>query len=330
MSAWLHRQLELDSDPDPDRPWTPAEIGVLTRAVSRAPSVRRAQPWELDVHGRSAALYNIPGLGLHRHDPTGRHRVMSCGAALANLVLAVRSLGWSATVDLGTDSARPDHLATVTGRRRQEPGMAELAEYEAITRRHSYRQRFGSLPLAGDDVAELVMAAAAHGVQVRRFAEPAEAAALAGALSRTADVLHADGGCQRELAAWVGHGDGFPVPWAVPRSIPMSQRCRLAARIAGECVLVLLTPNDAPRDHLLAGIGMQHAWLTATYLGLVASAITRPLHVGEVRAGLITRLGLPGVPQALLRVGRPRGVVSPVSRRPLAGVPPTEHDQERD
>jgi hypothetical protein len=330
MSAWLHRHLELDSDADPDRPWTPEEIGVLARAVSRAPSVRRTQPWELEVRGRSASLYEIPGLGLHRRDPTGRHRVISCGAVLANLVLAVRSLGWSATVELGPDPAQPDRLATVTGRRRQEPGTVELAEYEAITRRRSYRQRFSSLPLVGDDVADLVTAAATHGVTVRRFTGPVEAAALAGALSHIADMLHGDSGCQRELQAWVGQGDGFPVPGATHQSIPMSQRCRLAARIAGECVLVLLTPNDARRDHLLAGVGMQHAWLTATHIGLVASAITRPLQVGEVRSGLIERLGLPGVPQALLRVGRPKGAVPPVPRRPLAGILPTEHDEERE
>jgi hypothetical protein len=37
----------------------------------------------------------------------------------------------------------------------------------------------------------------------------------------------------------------------------------------------------------------------------VGSVLTQPLHLHEVRAGLIERLGLAGFPQLLLRLGYP-------------------------
>jgi hypothetical protein len=61
-------------------------------------------------------------------------------------------------------------------------------------------------------------------------------------------------------------------------------------------------------------------WLAATAAGLAASVLTQPLHLHEVRAGLIEAMDLPGYPQAILRVGLPSGEVPPTPRRPLTDV----------
>ncbi|HEX5403317.1 MAG TPA: hypothetical protein VFX16_13545 [Pseudonocardiaceae bacterium] len=67
----------------------------------------------------------------------------------------------------------------------------------------------------------------------------------------------------------------------------------------------MLTTADTRHGHLRAGAAMQRAWLTAIARGLVASVVTQPWHLPEVRAAAIDQLGLDGVPLAMLRVGRP-------------------------
>jgi nitroreductase len=65
------------------------------RAATRAPSVHNTQPWVLELpdEGR-AELYERLDRTLPRHDPLGRDRLISCGAALTHVLLAMRVLGW--------------------------------------------------------------------------------------------------------------------------------------------------------------------------------------------------------------------------------------------
>ena len=70
---------------------TTEQLGVLARAVSRAPSVHNSQPWQLLVRGTEVDLLERRDVALRRHDPSGRDRLLSCGAAATNLQLAVRA-----------------------------------------------------------------------------------------------------------------------------------------------------------------------------------------------------------------------------------------------
>src|SRR5690349_11700136 len=93
--------------------WSSSEVGVLARAVSHAPSVHGTHPWTLEALADSAELYERFDAVLPHHDPGGRDRAISCGAAVTNLELAVRALGWDAEVTLFPDSARPDLVARI-------------------------------------------------------------------------------------------------------------------------------------------------------------------------------------------------------------------------
>ena len=67
---------------------------------------------------------------------------------------------------------------------------------------------------------------------------------------------------------------------------------------------------------------MEHAWLSATAMGIAASVMTQPLHIPEVRAGLRSALQLSGHPQVVMRFGFAEPIPVPrTSRRP-----PTEPD----
>lgn len=120
------------------------QLGVLVRAVSRAPSVHNSQPWELAVRGEEIDLVRRRDVVLRVHDPEGADSDVSCGAACANLVLAARSLGRAAEVELfGAGLV----AATVRVGAPEPATTDELALYHAIGRRRSYRRAFLNAPV---------------------------------------------------------------------------------------------------------------------------------------------------------------------------------------
>ncbi|WP_158888124.1 Acg family FMN-binding oxidoreductase [Amycolatopsis anabasis] len=313
--------------------WSSAEVGVLVRAVNRAPSVHNSQPWTLEAHANSADLYERFESSLPRHDPTGRDRLVSCGAALTNLELAVRALGWDAVVSLFPEPGHPDLVARVRGTTRKEATLAEVDRYSAIFQRRSYRQPFSPARISRRHLRRLARAVTEPGTQARVIEPRRESEPLADLLCHAATALRGDRAYQRELAAWLPHfqdphDDGSTLPWAglVRANTHLPDRITLTERLAREGLLILLTPDDGRRDHLLAGAAMEQIWLAALTEGLVASVLTQPLHVPEVRAGLIEHLGLAGFPQTILRVGYPVDSPTTAPRIPAAALP--AHEEE--
>jgi hypothetical protein len=290
--------------------WSSTEIGVLARAVSRAPSVHHSRPWALEAHGGLADLFERPEVVPPRHDPTGRDRMISCGAAVANLELAVRALGWDAAVTLFPAGAYPDLVARIVAAGPKDATSVEIEQYSAVFRRRSYRAPFSLHHVPRSLLDSLGEVAAAPGTEVRSVHRQADSAALAELLRHAAKVLRDDRVYQRELTAWTAQ---FPEPFQEPSTLSWTGLVRggtrlpdditLTERLLTEGLLVVCTDGDSRRDHLLAGLAMERIWLTALTQGLVGSALTQPLHVPEVRARLAERLGLPGHPQVILRFG---------------------------
>ncbi|RCW40711.1 nitroreductase family protein [Halopolyspora algeriensis] len=309
-------------------PWTAEETTVLDRAVDRAPSVHDTRPWSLTVQGRTATLYEWAEAKQDRHDPEGRDRHFSCGAALANLVLAVRSIGWATEVRQEHSPDPPDTVAAVTGTRREAPTATEGQRYRAITRRTTYHRIFEPRALSYLTRETLLAAATSPQVYSRWVMGGTEASNVASLLAHAARTSRKDRSHSWELAMWsLGQPDEVPPGQGVPDDtsgsggvraagsaapaawLPSEQQ--LGAWIGNESVLVLSTFSDGRHDHVSAGTAMQLAWLAATSLGLAASVITQPLHLPEVRSGLRERLGLPGQPQMLMRFGYPAFIPGP-------------------
>lgn len=287
--------------------WSGSEVGVLARAVSHAPSVHDTQPWALEAHAEEAELYERFEAALPRHDPSGRDRTISCGAALTNLELAVRALGWETEVSLFPESVRPDLVARVRAAGRKETAATEVERYAAIFRRHSYREPFSLHPVSRSMLRELAAVPDQPDVRVRVIDPRTESSTLAELFDYAAGVLRADRAYQRELAMWTRGPSDSTLPWGglVRSDTRVPDTVTLTERLMREGILVVLTTDDSRRDHLLAGVVIQQIWLDAITRGLVASMLTQPLQLREVRARLIGRLGLSGYPQLFLRVGSP-------------------------
>src|SRR6516225_3631402 len=80
--------------------------GFLITAAARAPSVHNTQPWRFRVGPEAVELWTDPRRKL-RADPSGREMLISCGAALFGLRLAVRSLGLLSCLARITCKPRP-------------------------------------------------------------------------------------------------------------------------------------------------------------------------------------------------------------------------------
>lgn len=316
-----------------DRPWSPEEVATIARAVNRAPSVHNTQPWSLSLRDRVVELHEQDDSTPSRHDPQGRDRVISCGAALTNLVLAVRKLGWRAELVFG-DGARP--LASVTGSSRLPPTEAELHRYEAIAHRASHRRPFDPRPVTDADEQALLSAAKSVApVRAQWIIGTEQALHVARLLSYAARVQHADASYQRELASWIVQhaeserrgvpaealgGQGLGAVGLVSGSIHVPDEAWLAARVEAESVLVLSTPDDGTRAQLDAGAGLENAWLEATHRALGASVMTQCLQLSEIREGLAQRGHGADVVQALMRFGHPVASVPRSARRPLEEI----------
>lgn len=295
---------------------------MLVAAVRQAPSVHNTQPWVLELPGRGASLFERLDRSLPRHDPTGRDRMISCGAALSNLLVGVRTLGWDVDFLPFPDPEHPDEVARLVIGERRAPSELDLARYEAIPRRQSYHSPFASTPVPDELRDDLIAGVAAGGVRTRLVHGQQEADVLAELIGHTGEVLREDRGYQRELSAWTGAQEPESrrrpsLPWTLIRSTTRQPAPEvLAARVSRETVLLLETPQDSRQDHLLAGCVLQDIWLSAVHAGLVGSVLTQPLHLAEVRDGLVERFGLAGVPQVLLRLGYPFDLRPPGPREP--------------
>ena len=336
MKGWLSRLAGRQGAKDPASGpfWSEQEVEALAKAVRNAPSVHNTQPWSLRVLGSTATLHERPDLDLSWHDPQGRDRTISCGAALANLVLAVRNTGWAVDERLEPSEEEPDVVACVLATRREAPTAVESQRYRAIIRRTSHRRAFERRGLSDATYEALRSPATSPDVYARWVTGEQEAFELARLLGYAARARRGDEHYQRELALWTqrtadaeppeglpsdAHAfGGVPAVGLVTSSGALPDEHVLASRIEDEAVLVLSTRDDSRSARLRLGEAMQLAWLEATSLGLATSVMTHPFQLSEVRRVLAERLGLPGTPWVVMRFGYPTVPPPRSSRRPLS------------
>ncbi len=312
-------------------PFTPEEVGILLGAASRAPSLHNSQPWRFHVVDHEVRLYTDPTRVLPHIDPGGRQQIISCGACLLNLRLAVRHLGFEPEVTLWP-TPNPDHLATV--RREVGPGLtpSDRGLYEQIAERRTTRGRFGTeaVPPAVRQLLRYVVTT--EGATLKQISSRAERAALGQLLIRAIRGQLADPERTREALKWLHtqtDTDGmrseawqdvpFPVPGLYdPKFTPADDwESRIPQLVDQTAIFVLSTPGDDRTDWLIAGQAVQRMLLNATRAGLAASFLDQTIEAAPLRSEMTERLGLRGYPQLMLRVGYPWLTPKPSARRSL-------------
>jgi nitroreductase len=311
----------------------PALLECLRAAVA-APSIHNTQPWRFRLRGEAIEVLADRRRQLVTLDPAGREMLVSVGAAVFNLRLAVRAHGREPRVRLLPDPAEPDLAATVDTSRTATGASAATALAAAIPRRHTNRRPFANRPVPYGTLEELAGTATAEGATLL-VADPALRSGIL-SLTRTAETrLRTNPRYRAELAAWttpggVGRRDGVPREALGPRdphsAIPLRDFALghgfPTASVAFEpepTLILLFTAGDTRADWLRAGAALQRVLLTATRRGLAATPLSQLLEIPRLR-GLLADAVTGQVVQTILRIGYTTTPALPTPRRPLSEV----------
>jgi hypothetical protein len=312
--------------------------GYLIELAARAPSVHNTQPWRFTVSGQAIELYADASRQL-MEDLTGREMIISSGAALFGLRLAIRSLGCQPEVDLFPDSSQRHLLARVRAGRPEPMTSDERAMLQAVPHRHTHRGAFEPGPLPGGLLAWLEEDATAEGATLAVIGggpayerltailaawsrwrdlyptSPAEIRTRAETLrwTRGADSEARDGVPAHAFPAAaggaagrlpqrdfdLGRGWGFPSSGGPPAPV----------------TAVLVAEGEDEQGWLRAGQALQRILLRAASHWVFASLQSQPLQSASVRAQIRSSLRATGSPQMLLELGVTR-TSRPTARRP--------------
>ena len=306
---------------------------ALAMAV-RAPSVHNTQPWQWRISGEVIELRADRSRQLTAADPAQRALLLSCGAALHHMRIALAMLGHSAQVIYVPDPADPDLLARIEIAP-HHPTSTEINLAAAIMHRHSDRRRYSSRPVPSQHIRTLSACTTGFGTAARQVPVGLRAP-LAKATHAAAERHAGDSVYQRELAAWSGHNgtqDGVPgrnTPPARPDDEVWLRQFAAPTLVDAEPEadasewLVLCTLADDRVSQVKAGEAASALLLTATDLTLSSCLQTEPLEMGDLRSAIRAEvLHDCAYPQAMVRVGWISGAVAPLSptpRRDIADV----------
>lgn len=319
----------------------PALMERALAAATLAPSINNTQPWIFQAGTQSAQIVLRADYSrrLHEADPETRQLIISCGAALTNLLAELHASGIRTTTAFRRPSGRsPDFALVSLAKAGAGSDRDDLDLADAIPRRFTARSAFGPDPVPVTLLDVMIESASAGGLELSPITLERDAfAALHRRAHRIQERNHA---LARETAAWTRHDasarDGI-VPatfgrdstvnrdlhlpqrdFAINREIPTAQS---RERSGWETLVVLASAGDGPEDWIRVGRELERLLLIAAGRGVMASYLNQCVEVSPLRESLRRTLGLAGVPQLIMRLGFPAGEPGPLSpRRPLREV----------
>jgi nitroreductase len=343
VSAELAEELfetwEVAGDDFP-KSGTPAEkLRFLLRYAVLAPSSHNSQPWLFKIRDNMVEIYADRSRALPVVDPDDRELLISVGAAIFHLCVAMRHFGLEDDVRFFPDEHNPDLVARVC---LCGPWVETTAEHDlfyAIPKRRTNRLPFFKKKLPVTLLQALQRGAEKQGAWLHIVEGKDARNALAALISQADHMQWSDKHFRRELAAWMHQNrsmshDGIPgyamgmnelVSMASPLVIRTfdlgnGQAAKDRDLAKGSPVLMVLgTEGDTPRDWVKVGEVLARVLLHAAFHDAYASYLNQPIEVAELRTLLRDLVGKGGYPQIVLRMGYgPEPELTP--RRPVAEV----------
>ncbi|MDT0304919.1 Acg family FMN-binding oxidoreductase [Streptomonospora wellingtoniae] len=311
------------------RPAEHRPLRAALQAGERAPSVCNTRPWVLSDEGDRIAVVADSERRLDAADPQARELVISCGAALYNIRVALRAEGMVPEATVLPDPDRPGRLAEVAIGRAGGPDDEARAQGAAITRRRTHRGLFAA---DIDDVAlvrKLGAAAAAEGAALLPLLSEPLVRSLAGLVAAAEHLHRYERPRADELAGWVRpvgspasdgvRAEDFPGDADADGAL-FPGRDYGQGRIRGMLdspgavtgtVALLTTAEDTRNAWMAAGQALERVLLAAAVEEVSAAFHTQPLEEPALRAFMAERYCEGAHPQMVLRLGRtlPHGSV---------------------
>lgn len=316
-----------------------AQLRFLLKYAILAPSKHNTQPWLFHVEQQTIELYADRTRVLSMVDASGRELIMSCGAALANLLIALRSFGFSWMMEMPGGAEENTPLARLTVEQGEPADEEERKLFFAIMQRHTNRRAFTERAVPVALLRQLERVAGEAGTYLHVMWDEQQRASLANLVLNADQSLWADPSFRHELAQWV-HTDESNSPDGIPAhalgkadttsylgAFPLrtlmeaSEEDEEARRrsIKPPVLAVLSTVNDDWFDWLEAGLALENILLHARLSGIWASFFSQPTEVAAQRQALRDLLGKTDFPQIVLRLGY-ASRVPPTPRRGVDDV----------
>jgi len=334
------------------RPRTPMTIGTalaqleeagsrILHAASMAASSHNIQPWIVKILEPWRWVVGAdPGRRLPAVDPDNREPLLSIGAFLENLSLAAGSMGFRAEFESLSASLVAHELVEVRLTEARPTGYP----LERIADRRTLRNGFRDQPISDAHVAELL---APFGGMARFFAHDSQEGRYL--RKGTLDAFRRQSwrdDAQAELATWIRFASGeatrerdglTPATMEIDgvaawflrhffdREKVMAPGFRekgskgVADQVehAGGWMVTWATDPSAPAL-IEAGRRFQNMINSVREMGIAVHPMTQMIQELPWKGQVASRLGLPGVPQLVLRIGYVDAYPEPVSlRRPL-------------
>jgi nitroreductase len=315
----------------------PDTITAAVALACRAPSLLNSQPWRWVAEGRVIELFADRSRIGHATDTSGREVILSCGAALDHLRVAMAARGWNSMVDRFPNPNDPDHLATVDFSAMEYVTDAHQQRAEAILRRHTDRLPMAA-PADWESFDTLLRSTFSADDAILTVLPPQARPKLAEASRLTEGLRRYDSSYHAELSWWTS---GLEPDEGVPlSSVPTPDENRLVGvdrefSLGGKderrpgigadhaTILVLSTWDDTSGDVLKCGEVLSTVLLECTMAGLATCPLSHMIELAASRDIVAELIGRAGLPQLLIRVGQAaegQAAPPPTPRRPVAEV----------
>lgn len=318
---------------------TQEKMKFFIRYAILAPSGHNTQPWLFRLNDESIELIADRTRALPVIDPDDTELILSCGAALEILLVAMKYFGINPDYKLLPDDGDNDLLARIKFGGNYIPDEDDKHFFNAITKRRTNRTQF-----ADQGVDELIL----QKFEANIYKEQTNLLVIRDMKKRT-DVLKLiergdkvqceDKSFCRELAQWVhpnrkNSKDGIPgyafgmndlVSYAGPFFIGNLewgdiQAARDRNLVKGSPVLAVLEcMGNNEIDWVYTGMSLSRLLLGAADKGISASYLNQPIEVPDLKNQLKELLELKGYPQLIIRMGYGKQV-KPTPRRELDDV----------
>jgi hypothetical protein len=336
LARW---SIAIDAFPLTGSP--PEQLAALIPFAILAPSICNSQPWLFRLSGDVLELREDPRRRLPVSDPENRELVISCGAALAGLEIALHNFGYASITEICPDPAEPELLARIVRGNHTDPLPAERRLFDAITRRHTYRGTFLPRVIEPDLMDEFEFIASRHEAWFHILQSDAHRELLADLVTEGDRTQMSDPLFREELAGWLrparsSSPDGMPGPafgFNTAQSLVLPLVVRTFDTGGGKAahdselalgsplLAIFATERDTRKDWVRTGQALMRILLRATSNGVAASFLNQPIEVTALRARVAALLGSSVYPQLIVRMGHPADeVIRHTPRRAIEDV----------
>ncbi len=292
-------------------------------------------------------MYAVPERMLPTTDTGGRQMLLSCGAGLDHLRVAMAAAGWRLSVARFPNPNNRDHLATIGFRRAAIITEGDRARAEAVGSRYTDRLPFGE-PAGWADFETILRSTFDPDDAVVDVLPEDSRADLAHAAQMTTSLRRYDSGYHAELHWWTGHvvsAAGIPKSALVSpgeqEQVAVGRRFPTAPDEAGRtleqaedhaAILVLSTLGDTAEEIVRCGEVLSTVLLESTLAGYATCPLTNLTEVARSREVVRQLIGGRRMPQVLVRVGaipHRDQPPAPTPRLPLREILTTEESATR-